>query len=273
MMHPAGLPFVETGKTIPKVIHQTFPTRSLPVEFSQNVERLKDQNPGWSHVLYDDGDISTFIVEEYGPDILASFDQISPAYGAARADLFRYLLLYKRGGVYLDIKSGINHPLDEVLLPGDQVLLSQWNTRDVIGRAKFGKHKEITLLGGELQQWQIMTIAGHPFLRAVIENVLKNIATYSPWKYGTGGKGVYRVTGPIAYTKAIEPLMSLYPHRLVVDTEVGLIYSAIESSHKKLFKGHYLARTDPIIKGSGLAQLSGWSYDLARRAKRYVGRA
>lgn len=82
------------------------------------------------------------------------------------------------------------------------------------------------------------------------------------------GKGVYRVTGFIAYTKAIEPLMSQSPHRLVLDTEVGLIYSAIKSNHKKLFKGHYLTRTDPIIEQRGLSSLSGWRYDIARRVKR-----
>jgi hypothetical protein len=200
--------------------------------------------------------------------MLAVFDRIRPEYGAARADVFRYLLLYKRGGVYLDIKSGLTRPLDEILLPDDQALLSQWDTQGIAGRARFGKHPEINLPGGELQQWQIISAAGHPFLRAVIEDVLNNIASYNPWRHGTGGEGVYRVTGPIAYTKAIVPLMSQNPHRLVIDTEAGLIYSAIKSSHKKLFKGHYLRRTDSIIKQRGIALLSGWSYDMARRAKR-----
>ncbi|RYF20512.1 MAG: hypothetical protein EOO77_07880 [Oxalobacteraceae bacterium] len=76
------------------------------------------------------------------------------------------------------------------------------------------------------------------------------------------------MTGPIAYTKAIEPLMSQNPHRLVLDTEVGLVYSAIKSNHKKLVKGHYLTRMDPKIEQHGLRLLSGWSYDIARRVKR-----
>ncbi|RYF20514.1 MAG: hypothetical protein EOO77_07875 [Oxalobacteraceae bacterium] len=74
--------------------------------------------------MFDDGEIRRFIDDEYGADILANFDCIRREYGAARADLFRYLLIYKRGGVYLDIKSGFERSLDEVLQPDDQMLLS-----------------------------------------------------------------------------------------------------------------------------------------------------
>ena len=48
---------------------------------------------------------SNYIRREYGESILSCYLRIDPVYGAARADLFRYLLLYRTGGVYLDIKS------------------------------------------------------------------------------------------------------------------------------------------------------------------------
>uniref|UniRef100_UPI0035CB21C5 glycosyltransferase family 32 protein n=1 Tax=uncultured Sphingomonas sp. TaxID=158754 RepID=UPI0035CB21C5 len=264
------IPTFLAGTTIPKVIHQTFPTRTLPEELAEHVLNLKKQNPEWQHILYDDADIERFITAEYGADMLAHYHRISPLYGAARADFFRYLLLYKCGGLYLDIKSGLTRPLDVALQPEDRFILSQWDVESVAGRERFGNHPEIRHPGGEFQQWQIISVAGHPFLREVIQNVVNNIATYNPWKQGTGGKGVYRVTGPIAYTTAIEPLTKHHPHRLVKDTDFGLIYSAIQSSHKPMFKGHYLTRTDPIVVQRGLGRVSGWTYDLARRAKRYI---
>lgn len=76
-------------------------------------------NPGWEHRLYDDADIEAFIRESYGDEILAYYHRIDRRYGAARADLFRYLLLYRLGGVYLDIKSTTVRPLDEVLRPDE----------------------------------------------------------------------------------------------------------------------------------------------------------
>lgn len=262
------VPIMTAGTTIPRILHQTYHSAILPDELARNVAYLKSQNPGWEHILYDDADIEQFIATEYGPEILAVFNSISPYYGAARADLFRYLLLYKRGGVYLDIKSGLVRPLDDFLLPDEQFLLSQWNTNN--GRDKFGKHKEISMPGGELQQWQIIAVSGHPFLYAVLKKVLDAITSYNPWKHGTGGNGVYRVTGPVAYTLAIEPLLKKYRHRIGLDTDFGLIYLAIEGDHRQLFKGHYLMRTDPVVRQHGLSRLSAWAYDLSRRTKRLI---
>ena len=106
--------------------------------------------------------------------------------------MFRYLLLYKVGGVYLDIKSTATRPLDAVLLPQDQFLLSEWNN-DNDGYDVWGKHYELRGFGGrEFQQWYIAASPGHPFLRSVIDNVLANIDTYIPGLHGTGKPGVLR---------------------------------------------------------------------------------
>ena len=66
---------------------------------------------------------------------------------------------------------------------------------------------------------------GHPFLKAVIESVLTNIDSYRPWLDGTGKIGVLRVSGPIAYTLAIHPLLGSHSHRkLRTNTELNLSY-------------------------------------------------
>jgi inositol phosphorylceramide mannosyltransferase catalytic subunit len=115
---------------IPKIIHQTVPDKSKMHQiFLDNVSRLKDLNGNWDHRLYDDREIGEFILESYGSEIAGYFDRLNPLYGAARADFFRYLLLYKFGGVYLDIKSTATRPLDEVLNADDVYLLSHWRNK------------------------------------------------------------------------------------------------------------------------------------------------
>jgi mannosyltransferase OCH1-like enzyme len=66
------------------------------------VNRLKNANPEFDHYLYDDADCREFIATEYGGDVLEAYDQLVP--GAYKADLWRYCVLYKTGGIYLDIK-------------------------------------------------------------------------------------------------------------------------------------------------------------------------
>lgn len=72
-------------------------------------------NPDWEYRLYDDAERRAFIEAHYDNRTLRLYDRISPRYGAARADFFRYSLMYSVGGVYLDVKSTVVQPLSSVI--------------------------------------------------------------------------------------------------------------------------------------------------------------
>ena len=247
------VPTVPEATQIPRLIHQTFSTKLLPPEIEANITSLRRLNPGWQYHLYDDSDIAGFIDAEYGAHVLHRFEQINPLYGAARADLFRYLLLYKVGGVYLDIKSASLCPLDGVLRPDDRYLLSVWNNRAGEAFEGWGLHPELAdVEGGEFQQWYIAAAPGHPFLKAVIETVLRNIDVYNPALHGIGKRGVLRLTGPIAYTRAILPLLGSAVYRRVdSEADLGLRYTIYTDSklsdYKALFKAHYANSSESIV--------------------------
>ena len=54
------------------------------------------------HYLFHDQDCRAFIESEYPPDVLMAYDRLIPT--AFKADLWRYCVLYKYGGAYLDVK-------------------------------------------------------------------------------------------------------------------------------------------------------------------------
>ena len=54
------------------------------------------------HYLFHDAACRDFIAQEYPPDVLIAYDRLIPT--AFKADLWRYCVLYKYGGVYLDAK-------------------------------------------------------------------------------------------------------------------------------------------------------------------------
>jgi mannosyltransferase OCH1-like enzyme len=233
--------------TIPRIIHQTFYERTLPPQLAANVARLKQANPLWEYRFYDDADIVRFIAQNYNAAVVERFARIDPKYGAARADVFRYLLMYKVGGVYLDIKSLAARPLDDVLRADDQFVLSNWN-KDI---QNWGSHYELRdIPTGEFQQWHIVCAPGHPFLKAVLENVMANIDKYLPSLHGIGKNGVLRVTGPIAYTRAIYAILNQYPHRIADShLDLGFEYNIYRNqSHETSFKSHYSLQTAPLIR-------------------------
>lgn len=254
-----SLEMISPQDAIPRIIHQTYPTKSLPAELRRNVERIKALNPTYEHRLYDDADIECFIMDQYGREMLAAYHQINPDYGAARADLFRYLLIYAVGGVYLDIKSTTTQPLAETLRADDVYVLSQWDNGPGRPFEKVGTNAECRHIpGGEFQQWYVIAAPGHPFLRAVIEKVLDNIKRYRPWRHGHARIGTLRLTGPRAYSNAIAPLLAHHPHRRTMyEDGLGLAYTSYSqtTAHRSVYAKHYHTNRTPIVIGHGANRL------------------
>ena len=87
---------------IPLNIFQTWHTKKLPPLMENAVNKIKLLNPRFNHQLFDDYDCREFIKKNFTLEILNAYDSLIP--GAYKADLWRYCILYKLGGIYLDIK-------------------------------------------------------------------------------------------------------------------------------------------------------------------------
>jgi mannosyltransferase OCH1-like enzyme len=242
---------VPMGKTIPRIIHQAYHGKKLPEALRQLVDTLCEQNPTWEHRLYDDAELSAWIEEHYGPAVASYYDRIDSRYGAARIDFWRYLLIYKIGGIYIDIKSTFSRPIDEVIRADDQFLLSSW-PQDAYEQG-YGVHARLSHRSrGEYQQWHVIGVPGHPFLRAVIMQVMANIDRYNPWRDGVSKFAVVHTTGPVPYTLAIEPLIDTWPHREVADErDLALVYNPLAGeNYQKYLPMHYTRLKIPLIKPS-----------------------
>ena len=258
------LPVFEQEKCIPRLLHQTYKSKIIEdADLKSNIEHLKTLNPLWRYTLYDDADIEEFILRYYGKEIYAYYQRIEPCYGAAKADFFRYLLMYKCGGVYLDIKSTNDLPLDDVLLPDEQYILAHWDNLEGGMYVDHGRHPGLEKVSpqGEYQQWFIIAAPGHPFLRTVILRVMQCIDDYNPWKAGIGLYGVLRTTGPIPYTLAIHDyikrgLVSTNQYRFVQRIEdLGFRYSIYDKrnylrSHRAVIVPYENLRL-PVIRMGG----------------------
>ena len=176
---------------IPKIIHQTFKSSKLPFLTRWHISRLKRRNPEYSYEFYDDERILKFLSEEYGNPVLSAYQKLN--IGAAKADFFRYAVLYKKGGVYLDIDCKVNNPLDEFIRDDDSALLSPEKNPSIF------------------VQWAMIYEPGHPFLKRTLEMILDNIANNSY------PHDVHRMTGPYIYTNAINDCLNkdcTIPHRI-----------------------------------------------------------
>ncbi len=237
---------------MPKQVHMTARSRVLEGDVLANFKHIQAQNPDWRLTVYDDADIEAFLGEQFGPHVLGIYRALNTRYGAAREDLFRYLCVFRLGGLYLDLKSTTTMSLDQWIRASDRFILSQWDNGPDAKYSDWGLHAGVRhISGGEYQQWFVAASPGHPYLRAVCERVLRNIVSYGPVPARFGRQGVLHVTGPIAYSQAIHAIRDQHPHRFLdVEREGGLRYSFYEGQgdHFKLSAVHYSVLTEPIVR-------------------------
>lgn len=87
---------------IPYKIFQTWETKDHPPGMRDSIQSIKDDNPEFEYFFFDDNDRREYIQTHFPSDVLEAYDTLIP--GAFRADLWRYCVLYKEGGIYMDVK-------------------------------------------------------------------------------------------------------------------------------------------------------------------------
>lgn len=154
---------------IPLKVYLTWYTKKLPVKMQENLENLKNGNPKFEFILYDDNDCINFIKENYDEEVLWAFNKLIP--GAYKADLWRLCILYKYGGFYIDIK--------EKCLNGFKLIeLSECE--------HFVYDRPLNHIFNAL----MVCKAGNIFLKKCIEEIIKNV------KNNYYGPGCLFPTGP-----------------------------------------------------------------------------
>jgi len=263
---------------VPRLIHMTARTKVLNPEMAANVAHIQAMNPGWQLTIYDDADIEAFIGSAYGPHTLRIYQMLEPVYGAARADLFRYLCVHALGGLYLDLKSTTSRPLDSWLRDDDRFILSQWHNDDEGPYDGWGLHPELAdVPRGEYQQWFVLASVGHLYLRRVITKVLRNIVSCGvvPPRYGRSG--VLVITGPIPFTRGIREVEQRAPHRWVdIEADGGVHYSCLPvgTAHIQHNGPHYSQQVKPVVKLGGwrlacFPRAQAWDIEIKDRRKRF----
>ena len=161
---------------VPSIIWQTnFTGRvTLPVYLNYLFNRL--MAPGFRYRFMVTGDRETFIKSNFEPRIYEAYKRIQ--IGAAQADLWRLLVLYKYGGVYMDIDAHLVWPLHRLIPSGQQELYLKIKT-------------------GEISNYFIASQPGNKNLLELINNIVENINTNT-------SSNVYDLTGPGVFNKVFK---------------------------------------------------------------------
>jgi mannosyltransferase OCH1-like enzyme len=146
---------------IPKKIFQTWESKHISGGFQQIVDFWKILNPDYEYFLYDKNDREIFIKENFEEKIYNAYCKIIP--GAFKADLWRYCVLYKYGGIYVDIDTLCLSGIDKFLTEETEFMVPI----DLNTNPAEGQHNLFNTF--------IASAPGNPILLNAIERISYNV--------------------------------------------------------------------------------------------------
>ncbi|KAJ3209955.1 membrane-bound alpha-1,6- mannosyltransferase Initiation-specific [Dinochytrium kinnereticum] len=237
---------------IPRTIHITVPNKFLLDMTTTNiVEKWKSLNPGFTIHLYDDDDMRDLVKQVSTPSNASSapaeFPTALEVYDSfersvEKADFWRYLIIYLKGGVYIDSDVAPLQPIDTWSDAFDPYVVRRAVKEGYGGPHQFrdnGPPANAPLLQGfvgmegyvksdyermrrgftskiQFCQWAFAFRKGHPFLSSVILRILDEVGAErrhwraSPEALEGWRMGVLQRTGPGVWSRAVEAWMKEY---------------------------------------------------------------
>ncbi len=190
---------------IPRVFHLTWKEEKVPAMAEPLLQALKDLHPDWEIKWWTDESMLEFILR-HAPEFADSYVEFPLM--IQRCDFFRLLVVFKMGGIYLDLDIVLARSFTELgedvdcFFPCEKVMspeaLAMRGNRDAvrIGNYAFG------------------SIPGHPFLHSVIESIADN-STQSI----SSQDDVLETTGPGILSTLYHDYVKEYP-----DANIDLFY-------------------------------------------------
>jgi len=263
---------LEEGYKIPNIIHYTFCTETnIPNEMKIVIEHNKKMCNNCKFIFYDDNDCNEFIKANFDEKIYNAYNSINPVYGAMKADFFRYCVLYKVGGIYIDIKSIICYPIFNIINKTDNCILDY-------PRTKYERWRKYTL--PTFEQWLLIFEPGHPYLLSMINQTVYYIKIhYEPTikniPYLTTKQKILNITGPDAFAKAIfnyinkEKNPDIILHRNIDYNKYFKIN--YNENYKKMYKmnnkKHYSEITAPFYTNPAIKEFKSTTFRYNTYAK------
>ena len=144
--------------TIPKKIYQAWHDKKVNPNIQKYIDKMLEMNPEYEYELFGEDEMEKFIATSYNSDVYNCYKLLNLI--TAKVDFWRYLILYKHGGIYLDIDSTFLRPLNELIKPTDDAIITREPNTPF-----------------EYVQWALIYCKEHPILEKTIENVMINIKT------------------------------------------------------------------------------------------------
>ncbi len=196
-------PALERGysKSIPPNVYQSWINNRFGKSHLKQLLTFRSINPDLNFFLLNDAEVNAYMLEFWGAhDIYKIYS--SAKFGAMKTDIFRYCILYERGGFYFDINKGVSKQLSSYIEDADLGLISFEGNDCMIMPEKILlpklMHPEKYVL-----QWGFGFCPENPVLEKVISNICEYHDFFSGKRFDSPQFAILSHTATGMLTKSV----------------------------------------------------------------------
>jgi len=207
-------------RRIPKIVHQTAKSRCVTPAIAKALKKWYFDN--WSYYFHDDEAILRLFQQEF-----ANFPQLEMVvgkclvHGTLKADLWRYIVLWKYGGIYSDLDSVPAKFRPDTIQPSDDAffVVEQFHA---------------------LSQYFIAVSPRHPLMWYAIQHSITNLLRLPD----TGSTPASLVTGPHALHAAFVSFRK----------DVGMQVDPLATGYKPVWAGRFAGTYNRTVTVVGIGE-------------------
>lgn len=219
------------NQLIAPVVYQTWEDRYFGKTHLKEIKGFRALNPDLDFKLFDKAQREAYMREYWGEHPIFSIYMHSQ-FGPMKADIFRYCLLFERGGFYFDISKGCSIALG-TLLKKDSTALITVESHDCFIPPNPILANRLQHAEKQVLQWGMGFAKGHPILLRMIDNICLHYPLFKNIIFANPKNAIVRFTGPGMFTKSVREYFEAQVDDSVVQAGIdfnGMGIFALEGS-------------------------------------------
>ena len=199
---------INNRKQIPNVIYQTWVNRSVPWRMSKGIENFRNLNKDYSFILFTHQKRDEYMKNKWGKRKIYDIYKNS-VFQCSKADIWRYCILYEKGGYYFDIKAGCEIPIRNIKISNGASLSLELNNAFIPPSLEVLKNcKKFDL--NIICNWAFGFKKNHPLLKIQIDNIEKYSDFFKGKTFQNPKSKILSFTGPGMLSKSYREYIKIF---------------------------------------------------------------
>jgi len=189
------------NKSIPPNVYQTWEDNLFGERHFNELINFRKTNPDLSFFLFDADDRENYMKKFWGKHRIYQIFKAAK-FGPMKADIFRYCLLFERGGFYFDISKGVSAPISRFINDSNDGLISYESNECYLPPEDF-EIQGLLHPTKYILQWGFGFSKGHSILSNMISSICMNHFYFKERVFENPKMAILAYTGPGRFTKIV----------------------------------------------------------------------